>query len=356
MVLSPDKTGLVLMITGLSPEAIAEDTIAAQKAACQSLPVIKLPNGKELFSSGNGALGYDVDNNYQKMYFYPPITKDVNGATFVMPCIQGTIFGKAPEHWELPLKFVAAGPDVTTIPVEMVTATSRIEASPSVPEKPMKLEKVIQTNDGYIFIGAFQPFSLNSSIAEDSHYYVPTIIDATGQPVSYSIPSDVLQNDDRGGAFYWAYQIQTKDVNWPVTIQFDTVGSDCSTEPVAFELDTGSNPGNEKIWDINKDYKIGACSFKIISAKRTQAGYTFQVTGLGGEIRNLNIDIENYPAPKVSSRDFSSHKEYSLIYDREVPKGRIKVIISGVTLNISGPWHVTWQPGDEQLPKDKPVK
>ena len=39
---------------------------------------------------------------------YPAIPADVNEAVLVIPCLANTLPGKAPENWELPLRFVPA--------------------------------------------------------------------------------------------------------------------------------------------------------------------------------------------------------------------------------------------------------
>ena len=115
-------------------------------------------------------------------------------------------------------------------------------------------------------------------------------------------------------------------------------------EKAEFQLYTGLDPKDGEVWDINKILNSGACSLKAISAKRNQDGYSFQVTGQNHDVRYLNIEILGYSALKYSIHDFPGYREYRLVYDNEVPKGELKILVSGVVLQISGPWSISWEP------------
>ncbi len=46
-----------------------------------------------------------------------PVPASVDEATYVMPCIINTLPWTVPTDWEMPLKFVAAPPELTVMPV-----------------------------------------------------------------------------------------------------------------------------------------------------------------------------------------------------------------------------------------------
>ena len=100
-------------------------------------------------------------------YGFEAIPVDVDEAVFIIPCIMNTLPGEVPENWELPLRFVPAPADLTVMPVhEEPTATpltdstsddnaSTTSALPM--DNALSVDKVIETEDGYILIGQFQP-------------------------------------------------------------------------------------------------------------------------------------------------------------------------------------------------------
>lgn len=343
-VLSTSRTGLVFTLKGLSPQAVAGESIEAQKKACHAAPILVLPDGDQLHSIGNGSNGYDAEGAYQVMVFYPPLSGEIEQATFVLPCIPGTIPGKAPENWELPVRFVSGPIDgaVTQLKVKQVPTNTPSQDSP-----PVILDQVIETNDGFIFLGRFQPLFPNSRVAEVSQGYVPSIRDAAGKAVSYRIPDDLLTDQHDSGSFFWAYEIQAKDIAWPVTIQFETVGIACFDDQAAFTLNAGANPGDGQVWDIGQELTAGACSIKVISVKRNHDGYSFLITGLKHPLRHLNLEIAGFPASRYSIRDYPSYTEFRLVYDHEVPENEMNIVVSGVIIDVSGPWEISWQPGDK---------
>jgi hypothetical protein len=339
--LSEEKTGFVFTVDGLQAQAIAGDNLEAQKKACWAAPFLRLVDGKEISSNGGGSYGYDADQNYRKIVFYPPLPEDIDQAAFVLPCIEGTIIGKSPENWELLVNFVQAIPDGTMRPVEGAEPSSASD-------DPMRLNTVIETDTGFIFIGEFQALYPNSQVAEDSKIAVPTIMDAAGKMVPYRIPSDLLAYGEDDRILHWVYETQTKDIQWPVTIQFNTVGIACYDDQAQFELDAGTHPAIGKVWDVDKALSAGSCSLRVISVKRNYNGYTFLINGLVDSLRNLGIEIVGFQASGIAVREFPGYQEYRLVYEDEVPEGDLRVLVSGVTVDVLGPWGITWRPDGEE--------
>ena len=89
---------------------------------------------------------------------YPPIPANIDQATFVLPCIQETLPGLAPENWELPLRFIPAPPDLTVMPVIDVSPSPEPQLNTPLPSKnPLALLKVVDTGDNYVLLGEFRP-------------------------------------------------------------------------------------------------------------------------------------------------------------------------------------------------------
>jgi len=95
----------------------------------------------------------------------------VNEARIHITVHPETLPGKAPENWELPLRFVPAPPNLTVMPVIELTPSPRGSLTPGATtlletgsgtliapvDSSVTVSKVIETSDGYILIGDFQP-------------------------------------------------------------------------------------------------------------------------------------------------------------------------------------------------------
>lgn len=100
-ILSADKTLISFNVENVPWSARSNDE---RVAGCTGIPSLRLPDGK-LFESVTGQGVYDFYS-----FTYPSIPADINEAVFVMACVSQTLPGKAPENWELPLRFIPAPP------------------------------------------------------------------------------------------------------------------------------------------------------------------------------------------------------------------------------------------------------
>lgn len=286
-----------------------------------------------------------------------PIPADVNEATFVMPCIFNTLPGSAPTGWELALRFVPAPPDLTVMPVIELTSTlpaaatlppaavvAKESSTPAVAQGPsVTIDKVIQTGDGYILIGALHPQIPAGSSAQVTG--VPLIRDANGKKVAYSIPQDIQQ--DLGLDMTFAYQITAAGLAFPLTIEFPgVVISPADPQATAeFTFDAGPDPQPGQVWTLNQDIQIAGHTLKLVSVTAdSRNGYSFEFRS-GKDIYSVGVQIEGYtPVGGGGGGPLQGLFQTSVSY-AELPKGKLKVILSNLT--VAGEpqsWQGHWQP------------
>jgi hypothetical protein len=202
----------------------------------------------------------------QVNYGYQPVPANVTEATFVIPCISGTLPGKVPENWELQLHFVPAPPDLTVMPVIELTPSTQVSLTQSATisstpvtsmDNSVTVSKVIETSDGYILIGQFQPQSKPGESFQQTG--AQEIRDASGKKVAYTYPQDVNDAVNQEGAGTgWAAQFKAAGLAYPLTISFSGVvlrpaDPDATAE---FTFDAGSNPQPGKVWNLNQDIQL----------------------------------------------------------------------------------------------------
>lgn len=344
--LTASQTYLEVGVSGvpLSAYPKSEDVLG-----CTEPSYLRLPDGRRL----------EVDE---------VIPLDVSQAVYVMPCIFNTLPGTVPTDWELPLKFKPAPPDVTMIPVMDVTPVMEIihtqsaptwEESETVTPAPLSpvtvsVEKVIETGDGYILVGA-----IRSQLPEGQFIQVsgiPVIRDAKGQRIDYAYPQDIDpyallplgQNDQP-----FSFQIRAAGVVFPLTIEFPgriiTPADPNAVAHLTFTVEANPQPGHE--WLLNQEIELAGHALKLVSiAADSRNGYVFRFAA-SEEVASLDVQIEGYtPIGGGGGSDGQGTINRSLSY-AELPTGELKILFSGLMLASETQfWRGQWAP--ETLRKD----
>ena len=291
-----------------------------------------------------------IDNDYQ------PVPAGVNEAVFILPCIQETLPGKAPENWELPLRFVPAPPDLTVMPVIELTPSPRGSLTPGATafletgngtliapvDSSVTVSKVIETSDGYILIGDFQPQSKPGESIQQTG--AQEIRDASGKKVAYIYPQDV--NPAGTG---WAVQFKAAGLVYPLTISFSGVvlrPADPSAT-AEFTFDTGSNPQPGQVWTLNQDIQLAGHTLKLVSVTADSWGYSFNFKS-DLEVSSAGVKINGFTANGggggggggLTNGTFTSSLSYS-----QRPTGVLTATLSDLTLiGDSITWQGHWSP------------
>jgi len=338
--LTSDRTHLEYRIFGVPRSAYPdrEDVIG-----CIQPEYLLLPDGTKL----------------ERMQDYPPVPADVAQAELVIPCIGETLPGTVPENWVLPLRFVAAPEDLTVLPVIELSPSPEVAAPlPATPgaslPSPITFDQVIETADGYILLGRFQP-----SVGEGEWAQVtgmPQLRDANGAKVAYTIPNDIQPpevNDVLGG-FGFAYQFKAAGLAYPLNLAFTgvVVGPEDPAALARIEFDAGSNPEPGQEWMLNQPIELAGHSLTLASITADgRSGYSFKFES-GPEVYSVGVDIEGYSAAGggggggggVTGGTFYTSRDYV-----EIPTGELTIIVSNlVSVKESLTWEGQWSPAAER--------
>ncbi len=330
--LTGDKTQIAYRIFGLPASAYpAREDVAG----CFPQEYLRLPDGTKLT---------------QINYGYQPVPAGVNEADFVIPCFSNTLPGKAPENWELPLRFIPAPPDLTVMPVIELTPSPEVGLTQSATasgttapadNNSVTVSKEIETSDGYILMGQFQPQnqpgeSVQVTSAEE-------IRDASGKKVSYAYPQDV--NEFTAAGNDWAVQFKAAGLVYPLTISFSGVVL-LPADPGAtaeFTFDAGSNPQPGQEWTPNQEIQLAGHTLTLISITlNSQNDYSFDFQA-DPKVFSASVQIVGYTpnggggggGGGLTNGEFSTSLSYA-----QLPTGVLTVTLSDLIL-IGDP--ITWQ-------------
>lgn len=291
-VLDATKTKLDFRVSGVPREAYPEHE---KPGDCWEMPWIE--------SVGGGRF------EMQQLGIYEAIPQDVDSAIFVLPCIHDTITGTVPIDWRLPIEFIAADAAVPLMPVVAVEQTQGAIVEP-VNEKPLRtvgehnfrVEKIIETETGYILGGTFE---LNMSGVTSSYWTSPQVLvkDANGRfvPTTYPEKARELLGELTGGSqtkLGWLIEFDARDVAYPLTLSY--VGWSEQMDPITlgtpFAIDTTLIPPYGHALEINQDMEINGRSVRLLNVSRTQIGlYAYQFK-LNTEISMFDVKVVEQPA------------------------------------------------------------
>lgn len=338
--LTGDRTQIVYRIFGVPGSAYPD---SEDVAGCWPREYLRLADGKQLA---------------QINYGYEPVPMSVNEAVFVIPCVSGTLPGKSPENWELPLRFVPAPPDLTVMPVTELSPSPQIDltqgttangTSVQSADNSVTVSKVIETSDGYILIGSFQPQSKPGESFQQTG--AMEIHDASGKKVAYTYPQDVNEaiNQEPGGTG-WAAQFKAAGLVYPLNINFSgaiLLPSD-SDATAQFTFDAGSNPQPGQVWDLNQQIQLDGHALTLVSiTANSQRSYSFNFQ-VDPKVYSVGVQIEGFTpiggggggGGGLTNGKFST----SLVY-AQLPTGELTVdIFHMVLIGDSITWQGQWSP------------
>jgi len=334
--LSADKTQIKYRVFGIPSSAYPdrEDIVG-----CMQPEYLRLPDGTRLVQVNFG---------------YQPVPANVNETVFVIPCLQDTLPGKAPENWEIQLHFVPAPADMTVMPVIELTPlvqSSQTQSSPTgtAPVEAVTVNTEVETSDGYILIGQFMPQTLPGESFQQTGMLA--IMDAAGKNLSYTFPQDVNENvnsDSAGGAGAgWAAQFKAAGLAYPLTIRFKGILLE-QADPkasVKFTFDTGSNPQPGQTWNINQNIQLAGHTLTVTSISLgSQNSYSFNFK-VGTEVYGADVEIDGTsPNGGGGSGTNNGVFERSIAY-AQVPTGKLTATVFNLILvGKSMTWQTQWSP------------
>lgn len=364
-VLTSDKSTFVYSVENVPFSAYSHNE---NVSGCYDMAKIMLPAGGALFfRDGSGS-------SIQTRASFSEIPTNVNEATFILPCIQDTLPGLAPENWQLPLRFKPAPADMTVVPVVEIQPTATlvptgltgapvVEAQNTATSTPTSLygasitvDRFIPIEDGYYLIGHTE--------WNDDRLKNLQIMRITGQDASgREVLMEVLDAQNSGLNLIgnqWVYHIFGKVFKGPLTFRANEVLIEFKN-PVLYQIDL--RPFQFKFDDsqLGIPYKTGIKTLDVpgILASAFKATYTNQ-----GDLRGFEIamkadpELRNLSFRIASALDTSGMRQVAgssgsfrdestgLLLARVLTDAKMSfpLVLAVDSANISGNWETIWNP------------
>ena len=280
---------------------------------CNEQPYLLLPDGSKLLAEND----------------FDPIHADVNEATYVIPCISMRTLGKAPENWQLPVKFVAAPADLpvyaydlpepgVTIqraaPEPVAVAESPAEAEADYPVKDMlDILLVVEKPESWLIGYGILAEHLDDYRWDDE---LLVVTDANGQEIAtnwyFAELDEFFQAVQEAGkklasypdpyySMYQCFELPKGDYAFPLTITQKVLHTrylDLPRDEELFRFDAGSNPQPGDVIEINQTVKLGDYEATILNAyvdDKFGQSWRFNIDG-GEDIFDLKLSLLDYEA------------------------------------------------------------
>lgn len=350
-VLSSDKSVVLFSVEGVPWEALSHEE---DVPGCSGQAYLHLPDGSELQLIGGGG------SPHESRFIYAPISPEINELTFVMPCILGTLPGKAPENWELPLRFVPAPPDMgiaevvdlsTPSPLPQRTAPAssaepRLTPEATLPPTPFQLRRVVEYADGYIFLLTFTNLPQDDGSEITAFMSTVEITDARGDAV-FALHADDLDFSDvpEEVDMVWAYRVAAGDIAWPLRFAVQSYRLLTIPSQASFAFDAGPNPQPGQEWQFNLEEVIEGIPVRLESVRFTGQGYDFTFA-TSPQVESIAIEIPGtQPVGGGGGGDGQGVVFASLEYAGNPPVGEITLAITALVTRSPGPvYEVSWAP------------
>ena len=280
---------------------------------CNEQPYLLLPDGSKLLAEKD----------------FAPIPANVNEATYVIPCFSMRTLGKAPENWQLPVKFVAAPADLpvyaynlpepgVTIqraaPEPVAAAQSPSETEADYPVKDMlDILLVVEKPDSWLIGYGILAEHLDDYRSDDD---LLVVTDANGQEIAtnwyFAELDEFFQAVVEAGmkrasypdpyySMYHCFELPKGDYAFPLTITQKVLHTrylDLPRDEELFRFDAGSNPQPGDVIEINQTVKLGDYEATILNAyvdDRYGQAWRFNIDG-GEDIFDLKLSLLDYEA------------------------------------------------------------
>lgn len=328
-----NKTVIVYTIEGVTWEMRSHQEGVP---GCYASADIRLPDGSSLRPQ-TGSGGMSAEGRWEARMIYSPVPKKVNEATFLLECIQDTLPSKAPENWEIPLRFVPASSDLNIAPV------IDIPDGTETPADGFLLDQVIETDDGYILVGRFKSTSLPDNAQALGFGEWPIVTDANGKELPYLTANDVDVVSTTIGEFPWTLEIKGKTHAWPLTIKLNTLAAQSFDLFTDFIFDAGTNPQAGQEWFPAQDIQLGNFVIRLEHVVFTGNGYVFEMSA-PANVNQVDLQIlDTSPLGGSGGGDGQGRLTTSLEYDQP-PVGMLKIRLSNPVFTIRDAWQMQWTP------------
>lgn len=337
-VLSADKTVIKFSIDGILQYDIPQDLTKCDDSSTG----VSLLDGSHLkMITGYGLNGWS--SGYEARYTFDPLPSGMNDVTFIPPCLQGYLPNAKLEDWKLTLHFIPAPPQMTVMPVIEITPSPQ-----AANQNPLTLEKVIETDNGYILAGTFSSLGLPPNGKRVQFGQPPRITDASGQDVPFNFADyklDLPAEKTQIGVFLWAFELYGKQFDWPLTITVNSVAVKYLTPQAQFEFDAGPFSKDGQVWEnLNIHFELTGHPVHVLNVIRTTDSYQFNFVSEDATVFNaVDMSIGDSMQGRTGMNGLDSFGSEAK-FAGAVPSGKMTVLLSHPIILESGNWQLQWKP------------
>jgi hypothetical protein len=304
---------------------------------CMSSASLRLPDGTLLPTVSFGT-SQIYPSDYTSQLNFPALAADDNEAVLLIPCLEFTRPGEAPSNWEIPLTFVQAPPDFKLAPVVAVA-----HPNGGVQQKALTIDQYIQVENGYILMGSFHseflPYHLFAVGMPGEN---PVVTDANGAALRTSLPEEFSFSASDYSESPWNYKVEGQQFAWPLTITFPALIGTVPNIQADITFDTGPNPQDGQIWNLDQDILLADHHLKITTVERTSKGYVFHLQA-EPPVYCFSSTMEDVTNTSCNMED-ENNLTVEMVFAGSVPEGYLTLHITDPSVVIEGPWEVQWQP------------
>jgi len=346
------RTVLVFTVEGLEQRhrPTSEDVIG-----CIQNEFLRLPNGSELHMTEGEGKGWG--SGYQSRFEFEPVPADINDFSLVIPCIQETLPGVAPENWAIPLHLVPAPPELTVLPVMELSGGTPAPVETLLPAVvtpgtnplgiALSVDSVVELDTGYVLQGSLTWQQEGTAMIGFSPYFMELT-----DPSGVRLPLEMVTPDETGDLYTqkkltWAVQTGGKGSGRPLLLTLPSVNVDKPVQ-MTFDLDLGDNPQSGQTWQLNRDLTIEGRIVRLLDAVLTyRADNTYSLElhfeADPRQMISLSVtDLDNHSARLGGGGGGDSQgKITSGIYFDYQPTGVRRISVQNISYLVEGPWQVT---------------
>ena len=327
------KTVISYTIIGVPADAYSNDE--NQAFGCQLNPYILTETGEkiETISSRN---------------IYAALPENTTKASLEFPCLPETQAGKAPENWSIHFSLVDAEIEDIAMPVIEIAQAEDPGETPttSIPEQAesssivsktdaLQIEKVIQTQNGYIFAGAIPNKDTDTEWLGYFSTSTPFIFDAEQKRLHVFEPTnrkeimEMLSSQIEAGNYPWMVETDSNSITFPIAISWEVQWFSRESNPVEtrFEFDSTLIKDIRSEFQVNKKLQLGKNEITIETIRRNDQGFFEFIFLVPKEVASFEISISNTKKNWVATNNENGKLILTPYFD-VLPEGKIEVVLS----------------------------
>jgi WD40 repeat protein len=327
------KTVISYTIIGVPADAYSNNE--NQAFGCQLNPYILTETGEKIETIGSRNT-------------FAALPKDTTKASLEFPCLPETQVGKAPKNWSIPFTLVDAEIEDIAMPVIEIAQAEDPGETPttSIPEQAesssivsktdaLQIEKVIQTQNGYIFAGAIPNKDTDTEWLGYFSTSTPFIFDAEQKRLHVFEPTnrkeimEMLSSQIEAGNYPWMVETDSNSITFPIAISWEVQWFSRESNPVEtrFESDSTLIKDIRSEFQVNKKLQLGKNEITIETIRRNDQGYFEFIFLVPKEVASFEISISNTKKNWVATNNENGKLILTPYFD-VLPEGKIEVVLS----------------------------